>query len=30
VERFADRFMIGSDMVGRFEKLKPTLRRYDA
>jgi hypothetical protein len=30
VERFADRFMIGSDMTGRFEKLEPTMRRYDA
>lgn len=29
IERFADRFMIGSDLVGRFDKLKPTLRRYD-
>jgi len=30
IERFADRFMIGSDLVGRFGELKPTLRRYDA
>ncbi len=29
VERHADRFMIGSDLVGHFERLEPTLRRYD-
>jgi len=29
IERFADRFMIGSDLTGHFDHLGPTMRRYN-
>ncbi len=29
IERYDDRFMIGSDLLGRFDDLKPTLSRYE-